>query len=110
MTSRQNFASGQTLFPQNGRGRVQSQQFLNRAGWYVRCSRARIMPDPTIVLRAKAEYLEMPGLRLTIPQASRLFDVEPAMCALLLDALVQEGFLARQDNRYARANRGRCAA
>jgi hypothetical protein len=68
------------------------------------------MTDPTIVLRAKAEYTEMPGLRLTVPQASRLFDVRPDACAQLLDDLVREGFLARRDERYARANTGRYSA
>ena len=65
------------------------------------------MPDQATVLRARAEYLEMPGMRLTILQASRLFDVQIESCALMLEALVGEGFLSRDGDRYARANTGR---
>ncbi len=57
------------------------------------------MTDPTIVLRARAEYLEMPGLRLTLPQASRLFDLRQDICALLLETLVVDGFLSRTGDR-----------
>ena len=49
----------------------------------------------------------MPGLRLTIPQAARLFDLKLDLCARMLDALVIEGFLSRTGERYARANTGR---
>ena len=68
------------------------------------------MTDPTIVLRARSEYIEMPGMRLTVPQASRLFHLQQDVCAHVLNSLVEEGFLNRQDNRYARANTGRYAA
>jgi hypothetical protein len=68
------------------------------------------MTDPTIIIRTRAEYLEMPGMRLTVLQASRLFQLQQEACAKLLDSLVEEGFLNRQDNRYARANTGRYAA
>jgi hypothetical protein len=53
--------------------------------------------------RVSAEYLEMPGLRLTLIQASRLFGLESTQCSALLDALVDEGFLVRhRDGTFAR--------
>ena len=36
----------------------------------------------------------MPGLRLTLAQAQRLWQVDRAECESALDALLQEGFLA----------------
>lgn len=35
----------------------------------------------------------MPGLRLTLPQARRLWQVDALECEAALEALVQEGFL-----------------
>lgn len=54
-------------------------------------------PDETAVLtnRIRAEYREMPGLRLTAQQAGRLWGLEPAHCQMLLDALVTSGYLRR---------------
>ncbi len=58
--------------------------------------------------RARGEYLEMPGLRLTRDQAQRLWGLDRAMCAELLDDLVRAGFLERRaDGRYARSMDGR---
>jgi hypothetical protein len=37
----------------------------------------------------------MPGLKLTAPQATRLFGVAPSLCATMLGALVLENFLFR---------------
>ena len=37
----------------------------------------------------------MPGLKLTKPQATRLFGVAPSVCAAMLRALVMENFLSR---------------
>jgi len=57
--------------------------------------------------RLRAEFLEMPGLRLTAEQAHRFCGVERAACAAALDALVQENFLiAKPDGTYARATDG----
>ena len=55
-----------------------------------------------LLTRIRAEYLEMPGLRLTIPQAQRLCGVEGAACKTALDALVAERFLClKPDGSYA---------
>ncbi len=45
--------------------------------------------------RIKAEYREMPGMRLTAAQASRLWGLEQAHCHVLLEALVGIGYLRR---------------
>jgi hypothetical protein len=37
----------------------------------------------------------MPKLKLTKPQATRLFGVAPSVCAAVLRALVMENFLSR---------------
>jgi hypothetical protein len=46
-----------------------------------------------IVIRIKAEFLELPGLRLTLPQASRLFGVDTTACEHVLTSLVSNRFL-----------------
>jgi hypothetical protein len=38
-------------------------------------------------VRVRAEYTEMPGLRLTVPQAARLFGVTPEIAGAVLDEL-----------------------
>jgi hypothetical protein len=53
--------------------------------------------------RIRAEYVEMPGLTLTLMQAARLFGVEPPACSQALNALVQDGFLALRGRSYLRA-------
>jgi hypothetical protein len=45
--------------------------------------------------RVQIEFLEMPGLRLTAPQARRLWNLDPTMCEALLSALVDAKFLLR---------------
>jgi len=45
--------------------------------------------------RIRGEYLEMPGLRLTLAQAARLWGLSPLITGGLLDALAGDGFLAR---------------
>lgn len=40
-------------------------------------------------------YAEMPGLRLSVEQAARLFALTAATCREVLDALVQQGRLRR---------------
>jgi hypothetical protein len=45
--------------------------------------------------RVQGEFLEMPGLRLTEAQARRLWGIDAATCAALLDELVTAKFLFR---------------
>jgi len=45
--------------------------------------------------RILAEYREMPGLRLTLRQAARLWALDTVDCQAILDALVAAGSLRR---------------
>jgi len=49
--------------------------------------------DPDLMARIRMEFVEMPGMRLTRPQARRLWNLNQTACDELLDALVEEGFL-----------------
>jgi hypothetical protein len=51
--------------------------------------------DDNLLRRARAEYLEMPGLRLTKAQAQRLWGLDPGTCEHVLQALTQTRFLAQ---------------
>ena len=53
--------------------------------------------------RIRAEYVEMPGMRLTAEQVQRLCGVERSVCRAVMEALVEAGFLTmRADGTYAR--------
>jgi hypothetical protein len=57
--------------------------------------------------RIRAEYLEMPGLRLKREQVERLCGVEHAVCQTALDALVESNFLCvKADGTYGRVTDG----
>jgi len=43
----------------------------------------------------RAEYDEMPGLRLTLAQACRLFGIGPCTAETVMAMLIDEGILAR---------------
>jgi hypothetical protein len=56
-----------------------------------------------VLTRVRAEFLEMPGLRLTAEQVQRLCGVEPTMCQMVLDVLVDEKCLCvKPDGTFAR--------
>lgn len=60
-----------------------------------------------VLNRLRAEFLEMPGLRLTFPQVQRLCGIEQAVCQLVLDSLVERKFLSvKADGVYARFTGG----
>ena len=60
--------------------------------------------------RVRAEFHEMPGLTLTLAQASRLFSIEPARCERILGALVHAGDLATDGKAFASPRGGRRSA
>ena len=63
--------------------------------------------DDQLVNRVRAEYLEMPGLRLTQQQAQRLWGLDDTTCARILDALVGVKFLTRRpDGQFIRLSEG----
>jgi hypothetical protein len=45
--------------------------------------------------RVRAEFLEMPGLKLTVTQAQRLWGMDRRTCEALIDALTESRFLTR---------------
>jgi Fic family protein len=52
-------------------------------------------PGEDTIRRVRAEFLEMPGLKLTIPQAQRLWGVDRSTCEALIDELTASRFLSR---------------
>lgn len=65
------------------------------------------MPHDALRNRIRAEYLEMPGLRLTLEQAQRLCGVERTACKAVLEELVDAEFLCKKANgAYARLSDG----
>lgn len=56
-----------------------------------------------VLRRVRGEFLEMPGLRLTQPQARRLWGLDDASCSALLSVLVDSNFLFRtRDGAFMR--------
>ena len=51
-----------------------------------------------LLCRIRAEYLEMPGLQLTSPQARCLFGLDSETLDPVLAALVDAKFLSKTDN------------
>ena len=51
------------------------------------------MTFATAVDRVRADFTEMPGLELTMPQAVRLWSMGMDDCRFVVDALVDAGFL-----------------
>jgi hypothetical protein len=59
--------------------------------------------EDDVLRRVQGEFLEMPGLRLTVPQARRLWGLDAASCDALLAALVDAKFLFRtRDGAFMR--------
>jgi hypothetical protein len=68
---------------------------------------SKASPTQEVLNRLRAEYLEMPGLRLKPEQVQRLCGVERAMCQLALDSLLESKFLCvKSDGHYARLTDG----
>ena len=56
----------------------------------------------TLFDRLRAEYLEMPGMSLTLDQVVRLCGIERSACQGMLDGLVESEFLSVKDGVYTR--------
>jgi hypothetical protein len=48
-----------------------------------------------LIARVATEFLEMPDLQLTLPQARRFWNLDDATCHRVLGRLVDDGFLRR---------------
>jgi hypothetical protein len=58
----------------------------------------------TILEQVQAEYAEMPGLSVTLPQAQRLWAVDQATCEEVFSRLISRGVLRRTSKgRFVRA-------
>ena len=58
-----------------------------------------------VLLRIRSEHVEMPGLRLFVAQAQRIFGLDRATCESVLDALVEAKFLRRaRDGAFVRVD------
>jgi hypothetical protein len=74
----------------------------------VNCAMSSKPPvDHVLCARVWAEFREMPELTLTLPEAARLFSLDRARCAHVLDALVVSGALTTDGVGFARADSGR---
>jgi hypothetical protein len=51
-------------------------------------------PEETL-RRVRAEFLEMPGLKLTVVQAQRLWGVDRRTCEAVIERLTASQFLSR---------------
>ena len=51
--------------------------------------------EVTLLARVYGEYIEMPGLQLTIPQAARLLGIEHDTCRDVIETLVASAFLRK---------------
>ena len=56
----------------------------------------------TTIRRVRAEFEEMPGLRVTPAQARALFGLPDGVLGRVLDSLSGEGFLEERDGEYVR--------
>ncbi len=65
----------------------------------------------SVTRRVRNEYLEMPGLSLTLRQAQRMWHLRQTECETLLGALVDSGFLARTSKgEFVLAGSGKAGA
>ena len=53
------------------------------------------MDVDTATKRVRAEYEEMPGLALTVPQASKLFGLERDVCRRAIDRQIGTAYLRK---------------
>src|SRR5687768_814729 len=65
-------------------------------------SAASELRDRNLQARIRAEFDEMPGLNLALPQASRLFDCGATTCARALMRLIAEGVLSVDEGVFVR--------
>jgi hypothetical protein len=66
---------------------------MERAQSRVNSHRQFAQERQKLIDRVRAEYREMPGLRLSLAQATRLLGLDRPICTDVLHSLVREGFL-----------------
>lgn len=75
---------------------MRSQETMNTRS----AARSATAIDDPVLFRVRAEFAEMPGLKLTLPQASRLFQLESSRCRQVLGFLVDTGQLVVRGNTF----------
>ena len=66
--------------------------------------------DVSLLARVHGEFVEMPGVCLTVAQGARLWNIDRETCAQVLETLVDASFLRRVSDCYVRADcERRCA-
>ena len=64
-------------------------------------TRRNITARDTLLERFRSEMRHAPAIALTLPQAARLFNLEPDTCGQLIAALAREGYIeVREDGRF----------
>jgi hypothetical protein len=67
----------------------------------------RTSKEEALIRRVRGEYREMPGMRLTIEQAMRLWDLDRLACEKTLNSLVASHFLEVDEyGRYRKTHSG----
>jgi hypothetical protein len=56
-------------------------------------------PSLNLLNRVRSEFIEMPGLRLRIDQAQRLWNLDRAVCESVLRSLVDAQFLGQTEGQ-----------
>ena len=56
-------------------------------------------PSLNLLNRVRSEFIEMPGLRLRIDQAQRLWNLDRAVCESVLRSLVDAKFLGQTEGQ-----------
>ena len=54
-----------------------------------------VATPPETIQRVRAEFLEMPGLKLTVQQAQRLWGIDRLTCEAVIAELTESRFLLR---------------
>lgn len=68
------------------------------------------LTSAALTQRIRAEFIEMPGLKLTVPQAARLWSLSVVQSQWMLSELVGVGFLVRDSTgAYRRKGCPRCS-
>jgi hypothetical protein len=72
--------------------------------------RVRQCEKRVLCARIISEFVDMPGLTITMAEACRLWDIDEPRCKELLNTLAASGFLRKSGDSYMRADYGWCAA
>ena len=67
----------------------------------------RTIRQDAVIARVRGEYREMPGMRLTIEQAMRLWSLDRQVCSDTMDSLVASRYLeVDATGRYRKTHTG----